>query len=142
MKINKQYGFSLMELMIAVAIVGILAAIAYPSYQEQVRKGNRSDAKNTLLDIAQRLERCYTQFNAYNNNNCSLVTGGALDAQTSTEGHYQITATTFTATSFTLVAAPVAGSAQIHDTNCTNFTFTNTGIKAVTASSKSADYCW
>ena len=130
-----------MELMIAVAIVGILAAIAYPSYQEQVRKGNRTDAKNTLLDIAQRLERCYTQYNAYNNNNCSLISSGNLTAQSSTEQHYQITATTLTATSFTLQAAPVATSAQAHDTKCVNFTFTNTGVKGATGS-QSTDYCW
>ena len=73
-KTSGQKGFSLIELVIAVAIVGILAAIAYPTYQEQVRKGKRTDATSSLLELAQRLERCYTQNNAYDHADCPLVT--------------------------------------------------------------------
>ena len=129
-------GFSLIELIIAVAIVGILAAIAYPSYQEQVRKGKRTDATGALLDVAQRLERCYTQFNAYNAAGCVTF------PVTSPEREYSITAPTLTATTFTLQAAPAAGSSQTSDTNCKNFTYTHTGVKNVTDSSKDRDYCW
>ncbi|MGN6701858.1 MAG: type IV pilin protein [Burkholderiaceae bacterium] len=58
-------GFTLIELMIVLAIVAILAAIAYPSYQEQVRKSRRADAQAVLTEAAQWMERYYTQNNNY-----------------------------------------------------------------------------
>lgn len=61
-------GFTLIELMIAVAIVGILAAVAYPSYTDYVRKSRRADARSALLDIAARQERRFSQLNNYSSN--------------------------------------------------------------------------
>ena len=58
-------GVTLIELMIAVAIVGILAAVAYPSYQAQVRRGNRTEAKAELMEATQELEKCYTRYGRY-----------------------------------------------------------------------------
>lgn len=58
-------GFSLIEIMIAVAIVGILSAIAYPSYNESVKKGRRSDAQGALQGLAQAMERSYTEHGTY-----------------------------------------------------------------------------
>lgn len=58
-------GVTLIELMIAVAIIGILAAIAYPSYQAQVRRGNRTEGKQELMEAAQDLEKCYTRYGRY-----------------------------------------------------------------------------
>ena len=58
-------GFTLVELMIAVAIVGILASIAYPSYQDSVRKSRRADAKGALLGFANAMERHFTENNSY-----------------------------------------------------------------------------
>lgn len=63
-----QPGFTLIELMIVVAIVAILAAIAYPSYQDSVRKSRRADAKAVLLEAAQWMERFYTENNRYDEN--------------------------------------------------------------------------
>jgi type IV pilus assembly protein PilE len=80
---KKTAGFTLIELMIAVAIVGILAAIAYPSYVDSVRKGRRNDGMSTLLDAAQKLE----VFRA-RNGNYTTTPGLANINTTSLEGYY------------------------------------------------------
>ena len=61
----KARGFTLIELMIVVVVIAILAAIAYPSYQNQVQKTRRADAHTALLGAAQTLERCFTRTNSY-----------------------------------------------------------------------------
>ena len=69
--IGRQRGVTLMELMVVVVIVGILAAIAYPSYRAQVRRSNRTEARVALEQTAGALEKCYTRYMVYNDNtNC------------------------------------------------------------------------
>lgn len=134
MRRNATFGFTLIELMIAVAVVGILAALAYPTYVDQVRKSRRSDAQATLLRTAQVLERCYTEYNAYNNTNCVAVDNGdatnlAADFTVTEGGHYAVSANnTLAATSFILTAAPRGDQAS---DDCGNLTYTNVGIKGV-----------
>jgi len=65
MKANRQRGFTLIELMVVVAIVGILAAIAYPSYKQHVLKTHRRAAQACLLELAQWMERYYTNRMTY-----------------------------------------------------------------------------
>ncbi|WP_084389390.1 type IV pilin protein [Polaromonas jejuensis] len=62
---RKQSGFTLIELMIAVAVVGILAAVAYPAYTDSVRKGKRAEARAALMNLLQQQERYLTQMNTY-----------------------------------------------------------------------------
>lgn len=128
------FGFSLIELLVAVAIVGILAAIAVPSYQNSVRKSRRADAKATLTETAQRLERCMTQYGAYDDGNC-VVAGGP-----SPEGYYTIgvvrTATTYT------VNATTRG-AQTTDTACNSLALSHLGAKtALDSDGNAAGDCW
>ncbi|GAB2894269.1 type IV pilin protein [Microbulbifer echini] len=62
---KKQIGFTLIELMIAVAIVGILAGIAWPAYQENVRTASRADAQGALMGLAQAMEKHFTEYGTY-----------------------------------------------------------------------------
>ena len=101
MKTTSGRGFTLVELMIVVAIVGILVAVAYPSYQDQVRKTRRADGKTALLQSVQVAERFFTQNNSY---------AGAPVAAASDEGHYNL-AFVGNATTFTITATPVGPQA-------------------------------
>ena len=85
----KNAGFSLIEVVIVVAIVGILAAIALPGYQESVRKGNRSDGQAALLEAASRMERYFYDNNTYTSNLTLIGYTSASNVATS-EGHYTL----------------------------------------------------
>ena len=133
MKHRHHRGFTLIELMIVVVVVGILAAIAFPSYARYVEQARRADAKSALLDAAQRLERCYTQRNHYAN--CLTF---PID---SPDGFYTVTvspAITDTSPTFTLTATPQG----VQDGSpCGAFTLTNNGARDVTGS-LGRDRCW
>ena len=127
-------GFTLIELMIVIAIVAILVSIAVPSYNNYVLKSKRSDAIISLQTAAQSMNRC-----AINNNNVYSSCGFA-DAQDSMEGYYEITYTT-NAKTYSLTATPVSGKSQAKDTECTSFTLTHNGFESSTGS-LSANKCW
>lgn len=132
---GRMRGITLIELMIVVVIVGILAAVAYPSYQNQVRKSKRADGKAELLETAQELERCYTRFGRYNDGNCAVAF-----PITSPEGHYALTAPTLTAVSFTLAATPQAD--QANDAECGVLRLTSTGVQGSQGADADANDCW
>lgn len=131
----KRNGFTLVELMITVAVVAILAMIAIPSYTQYVRRANRTDATKTLTLDAQALERCYSQ--AFTYVGCvSVPVGPTLTGQ----GNYNVTLTNLTATTFTLTAVP-ASPQQLGDVTCTSFLLDQTGAQSTTPAANSRT-CW
>ena len=110
----KSRGFTLIELMVVLAIVAILAAIALPTFTEQVRKSRRSEAIQGLADMQLRQER-------YRANHTSYATSAQLVVPTST--FYTFAITSNTAAGYAMTAVPKSGSAQAGD-RCGTFTFT------------------
>lgn len=128
---RKFEGFTLIELMIAVAVIGILAAIAYPSYTSYVMKARRSDAKAGLLS----LQLAQEKYRA-NNPTYGDLTDIGLSAS-SPDGHYTIGVTLANNdTTYTATAAPTG--VQAGD-KCGTFQITNAGVKSVTGT---ATDCW
>lgn len=132
-------GFTLMELMVVVAIIGILAAVAWPSYQDSVRKSRRSEAKATLTDLATRQEQYFNDNKTYTTD--PAVLGRPLRAGNLTpEGFYTVRITPGAAgigTSY-VITASTAG-VQVSDTRCATFTLDSTGART---STPAGNTCW
>jgi len=112
---KKQQGFTLMELMIVVAIIGILTAIAYPNYQESVNSSRRSDAQGALTGFAGAMERHFTANNSYLGAGVAGADTGApaiYATQSPLDGtskYYNLTIQAATVTTYTLRATPING---------------------------------
>jgi type IV pilus assembly protein PilE len=132
-------GFTLIELMIVVAIVGILAAVAYPSYTESVHRGDRSAARAALLDAQQFMERYYAANSRYSVN--ADGTGepplpARLQSVPTDSPKYMILISAVSTNTFTLLATPIGTD------KCGNLSLTNTGVKGVSVTDVTVQECW
>lgn len=146
-------GFTLIELMIVIAIIGILAAIAYPSYQEYVRKTNRAEAQSEMLDLANRIQRFKIANFSYVPLINDIETPVTLNDLQSTGNLpnqgvslYTIRLVDVTPTTWTLIATPVSGRFQQGDGSiCLNHRdekFWSKGLVCTSASLNNASTWW
>ncbi|WP_022961887.1 type IV pilin protein [Halopseudomonas pelagia] len=135
-KLRESRGFTLVELMIVVAIIGILAAVAYPSYREYVLRGNRTEGQSLLVEAAARQERFYAQNNAYltddaNRGRLGVNEGRYADlytlaiSQVANDGGYTLTATQL-----------------FNDADCGNLTLNARGDRGRSGTGRALDECW
>jgi type IV pilus assembly protein PilE len=134
-----RHGFTLIELMVAIAIIGILAAIAYPSYLNQVQKARRTSAKTALLDLASREAKYYSTNNAYITTsammtNLGYASAGPIAVPDATLNYYNLSVAP-SGVGFIGTAAPAGNQAT--DTTCGSFTLDYLGIKGAGAAN-----CW
>lgn len=136
-------GFTLIELMVVVAIVGLILGIAIPSYSNQVVRARRTEAAKELIAYAAAEERFNTNCNSYTSSLTGAqasCTGLGAASTTSENGYYTISVAA-TPTTFTLTATPTATGGQSRDTKCLSLSITNTGTKTVSGSGNAAK-CW
>lgn len=134
-KSSRLAGFTLIEMMIVVALVAVLAAVVIPSYQGSVRKARRTDARGALTSIAQLMERLNTEKNSY----ASATLGNAatdLAKATSENNFYTLALSNLGATAFTITATPAGGQAV---DACGNYTLDQAGTRGAALP---VDQCW
>lgn len=139
-------GFTLIELMIAAAVLSIITAIALPSFREKIKQGRRLEVRTLLLENAQFMERFFTENNRYNlrADGITPVVLPILASPRSGPGLYIISFDTIAPLSpgtFNIRAVPVAGSPMEGDA-CGTYFLSNLGVKANANNTKSSHDCW
>jgi type IV pilus assembly protein PilE len=134
---KRQRGITLIELLIVMVIASVLAMIAVPSYQASVTKSRRADGRVVLNDVAQRLERCYTQFGRYDADDCAIEDGESI---LSPEGYYLVSVNVPDDGATYVLTAATHGP-QTADEKCGDLALDNTGVRSVSGDAEVTD-CW
>ena len=146
-------GFTLIEVMIVVVIIGILTAVALPAYNAYIDRARRADARTQLLEASQHMQRFYSQNDRYDQANDAAGTAVALPATLTTvprgaaagteDYTIRFQAGTLNARAFTLEAVPRAGSTMAND-KCGTLRINSVGRRTVTGESggMTAATCW
>lgn len=143
----KVKGFSLVELLIVMVVISILISLAYPSYRAYINRANRADGQASLLDLASRMERYYSDNHTYET--ASIGTGNTTDVISSAntpEGWYTLAISNANADSYTIIATPT-GTQATYDTLCQTLTYNNLGNRGIATGpggtpTGSVEECW
>ena len=134
-------GFTLLEFMIVLLIIGVLAALAYPRYDAQIKRGYRTEGQGFLNEVAARQERYFSQNNSYlipEGDSDDLAGLGLTNPAKSASNKYQLKITSEdNDCGYSLIAQQ-----QFNDSQCGNLTLNGLGIQGRTGSDKSVAECW
>jgi type IV pilus assembly protein PilE len=131
---SKQIGFTLIEILITVAIIGILSAVAYPSYTDYITQSNRTEAKRELARIANKMEQYYVDHRTYTSS--MILLGLGADPYITETGRYSIDTSEQGTSSFKLTAT-ARGTQSSADPDCTTLSIDQTGQKTAEST-----HCW
>lgn len=135
-------GFTLIELMVTLAIIAILAGIGWPTYQGYIAKGHRADAIIAVTRAQSFLEKCYSNTRVYTKATCGPLPTDIATVPPAPNQHFTLDYSNSSgALSYTITATTTA--AQAVDTNCAVLTLTNTGAKSSKNNSSAVSTgCW
>jgi type IV pilus assembly protein PilE len=139
---RRQQGVTLIELLTVIVVLGILAAIAVPSYRNYLMRANRSDAKSALMQLQAAQEKFYLQNNAYSGLVDTAPPTGLGLSKVTANGYYSLSITLAAdGQSYTAKADPTTAGGQNSDKSCASFTLTDTGTRNVSGTMGAAQ-CW